>query len=605
MNDVGVDQWRITDGYHDVDGAWHPTDEEARRELRAALGDPPGPDEVSTWFVRAGTTPSIWSPGVVELEDGAEVEVTDQLPADLPLGVHRLHSDGGHLTRVFVVPTALDGVRRTWGWALQTHALVGPRAWGVGDLADLREVARRSASCGAGVVASSPLGAPVPTLPLQPSPYFPSSRRHLSLLHLRVEEVPGAELVADEVGAAAAAGRALAAGRYLDRDAAWRLKRGALQTIWEALGAPVEDGAPHGLVAQATFDALAEHHGGGRASFPVELRHPDTPEVATWREAHRDRVGFWVWVHRELDRQLASVSDTLGLVVDLPVGFDPEGADAWCDQDLLATGCRIGAPPDEFNGEGQDWGLPPYVPWRLRAAGYQPWIDTLRAAFRHATAVRVDHVVGLSRLYCIPPGLGARSGAYVRQFGQELLDVACLEAARSGATLVGEDLGTVEDAARSAMAERGVAGYRIAWFESLPPEQWPRRSVGMLTTHDLPTVAGIWTGVDERDRLAAGLPAAPDEAARLRDGLAHWTEVGTDAPVAEVVAAAHRRLWDSGSDLVLVSAEDALGEVHRPNLPGTLDEHPNWRRRLPGLDFANAPPPGCDPDRPGPEHAPG
>ncbi len=592
----GVDDWRIADGYTDVGGTWHATDDDARSALRSALGDPPGPEETSTWFVRAGTGPGIWSPGVVELEDGAEVAVEGHLPDDLPLGVHRLHSEGGHLTRVFVVPARVTWTGRTWGWALQTHGAVGERSWGIGDLEDLRDVAERSAACGAGVVASSPLGAPVPVPPVEPSPYFPSSRRHLSLLFVRVEEVPGAELVADQIGRAAAAGRELSARPTIDRDAVWRLKRDALGAVWEASRPPVALGdLPEGLVHQATFDALAEHHGGGRDAFPVEHAHPDAPGVGAWRDAHADQVSFWAWVQLELDRQLARVAAVTDLVVDLPVGFDPDGADAWRDQDLLADGCRIGAPPDEFNRAGQDWGLPPYVPWRLRAEGYRAWIETLRAAFRHASAVRIDHVVGLSRLYCIPPGHDARHGAYVRQFHDELLDVACLEAARAGATVVGEDLGTVEDAARAAMSERGVAGYRIAWFESAAAEDWPSRSVAMLTTHDLPTVAGIWTGTDESDRTAAGLPPAPAEAASLRDRLAVWAGVDPTADGSEVLSSANRRLWASGSDLALFTAEDAVGDVHRPNLPGTRDEHPNWRRRLPGLRFADAPPEGTGP----------
>jgi len=590
VNADGWDEWRITDGYHDVAGVWHETDPEARASLRKALGDPPADEEISTWFVRAGEQPEVWSPGLVELEDGAEVPVVERLPGDLPLGVHLLHSSGGHTTRLFVVPTRVRRLARSWGWALQTHSAVGEESWGIGDLSDVRRIGERSAACGAGVLASSPLGAPIPVPPIEPSPYSPSSRRHWNLLYLRVDEVRGAELAAEAVEVAATAGRGLAEDGRIHHDAVWQLKRQALQDIFDALGQPVRlEDLTRSSLDHATFDALAEHHGGGRNRFPTEHGHPDLPSVEAWRRQHAGEVAFWAWIQQELTDQLARAATGIDLIVDLPVGFHPDGADAWRDQDLLAVGCRIGAPPDEFNNEGQDWGLPPYVPWRLRADGYRTWIETLRSAFQHAAAIRIDHVVGLSRLYCVPPGLDARHGAYLRQYGLELLDVACLEAARVGAALIGEDLGTVEAAVRSGMSERSVPGYRIAWFETTPPESWPECSVGMLTTHDLPTIAGIWTGIDEVDRIAAGLKPAPEEADSLRQRLQSW--IGTEeASLSDVIGAANRRLWESSADVVLFTPEDAVGDPHRPNLPGTQDENPNWRRALPDSSFARLPP---------------
>jgi 4-alpha-glucanotransferase len=589
----GRDRWGVSDGWWGTDGRWHAVEQDARDALHAALGaadHPDGPPEgPSVWFVTEGDTPVVWSPGEVIVEDGGSVAVRHALPGDLPLGHHRLVSDGDHLTHVFVVPPRVPALRRGWGWAVQLHAARSRASWGIGDLGDLATIARMAERDGASMVAHSPLGATVPAGPQQPSPYYASSRRFLSPLYLRIPEVDGAELAPDEVARAAAAGRLLDDDPRIDRDEVWRLKQAVLDAVWErvrdhpqvvaSVRATDGDGA---LVRHARFCALAEHHGGGRSTFPAHHAHPDRPEVAAFAVEHADRVDFWRWLQLQGDSQLARAAAAgAPLMADLPVGFDPDGSDAWADQDLLATGCRIGAPPDDFAPLGQDWGLPPYIPWKLRSALYEPWTDTLRRQFRDAGALRIDHVMGLFRLYCIPPGFDATRGGYVRQVGTELLDLACLEAARAGASLVGEDLGTVEPAVREAMADRGVYGYRVGWFSDDPPEAWPARTVAMMSTHDLPTVAGLWSGTDTADRTAAGRPADPDGDALLRHRLAALSGLGDDAPARDMTLAAHRALAGAGSDLVLATLEDALGVEHRPNLPGTVDEHPNWLLALP------------------------
>lgn len=602
------DAWGVADGWWDVDGIWHDVDPGTRSALQVAQGadeHPDGPPEdTPIWIVRTGEHAPLWSPATIVLEDGAQTSVEGALPPDLPLGAHELHpEDGGPVTRLFVVPPRAPRPARGWGWSAQLYAARSRASWGHGDLADLADLARWSRGTGSELLAHNPLGASLPLTHQQPSPYYASSRRFWSPLYLRVESVIGADLLGDSLDAAARAGRALNDAPMIDRDEVWRLKLDALERIWgqvrqsravvDSLAIATADEA---LTRHATFCALAEHHGGGWLDWPEEHRHPGTASVEGFRDTHADRVSFWRWLHLETEVQLAAAAAAgSSLMADLPVGFDPSGSDAWADQDLLALGCRVGAPPDDFGPEGQDWGLPPYVPWKLRNAGYGPWLDTLRRMLRHSAALRVDHVMGLFRLFWIPPGHSATSGGYVYQYGTELLDLAVMEATRAGATLVGEDLGTVEDDVRAALSERDVFGYRIAWFQDDDPAGWPPNTLASLTTHDLPTVAGLWTGEDARQRELAGAAADPDGDALLRGRLARLVGAGPDEDVAldEVLVRAHRRLAASGSDLAVATLEDAMGVGERPNLPGTVDEHPNWRRALPlpidALDATAAP----------------
>lgn len=599
--------WRIADGWWGTDGNWHEVDPDTRAALERAQGaadhpdGPPPGDPV--WFVTHGQATPLQTPAVIDLDDGlGEVRAGASLPPDLPLGAHRLHPlDGGPTTRLFVVPERAPRPERGWGWSAQLYALRSAASWGQGDLVDLGSLARWAAEGGASLVAHNPLGATLPLAEQQPSPYFTSSRRFLSPSYLRIESVLGADLAGEAVTAAATAGRRLSEKRRIDRDAVWDLKLGALEQIWEEVRATqvVIDllrAADHDetSTAHATFCALAEHYGSGWRGWPAAHRHPGSERVAEFRAAHRDRVDFWRWVQLECEVQLAhAASSGAGLMGDLPVGFDPDGADAWLDQDQLAIGCRVGAPPDDLGPLGQDWGLPPYVPWKLRATGYSSWLDTLRRSMRHCSALRIDHVMGLFRLFWIPPEADATRGGYVYQFGSELLDLAVMEAARAGVALVGEDLGTVEPGVREAMAAREVFGYRIGWFEDEPASRWPTNTLGSLTTHDLPTVAGLWTGVDAAMRSEVGQPVDPHADATLRQRLASMAGVDPSVTDVELVTdRAHRALADAGSDVVLATLEDAVGVRERPNLPGTVDERPNWRLALPvaleELDAAGA-----------------
>jgi 4-alpha-glucanotransferase len=263
------------------------------------------------------------------------------------------------------------------------------------------------------------------------------------------------------------------------------------------------------------------------------------------------------------------------------VGVDPGGADAWLWQDVFALDMAVGAPPDEFNTLGQDWGLPPFDPWRLRAAGYGPFVETIRSSLRHAGGLRLDHVMGLFRLFWIPRGGSPADGAYVRYPASELLDIVALECRRAGAYVVGEDLGTVEDQVREEMAARDILSYRLLLFEDRPPPQYPERAMAAVTTHDLPTIAGLWTGSDLDDQRRLGTEPNVESTEAMCRRLQHMTGVPADAPPDEAVARLYGALGSSPCMLLAAALDDVLAVAERPNMPGTVDSWPNWSIALP------------------------
>jgi len=587
-----TDAWGITSGYRDARGAWRATPAHTRAALREAMdADPAAPPADDPPPVALGAPgDALPAPGRFELrlEDGRVLDVERRLPADLPVGYHHLWRPGADVgTLLLSAPRRCPAPpARAWGWAAQLYAARSSASWGIGDLADLERLGRWTADLGGAVVLVNPLTAPLPVLPQEPSPYCPSSRRFRSLLYLRIEDVPGARDVAAGLESLAAAGRALGAERRIDRDAVFRLKNEALGRLFARFGGDARFEAyrrEHGAALRdfATFTALAEHHGTGWSRWPAEHRRPDAAGVEAFRRERAERVRFHEWVQWLLDEQFARAAAACPVMLDLPIGFDADGADAWAFQDVLALGARIGAPPDRYNAAGQDWGLPPFVPHRLRAAGYAPLVHTLRAALRHAGALRVDHVMGLFRLFWIPPGLPPAQGAYVRYRPEEMLAVLAIEAQRAGAWIVGEDLGTVEDGVRQTLAAHRVLSYRCLWFEEDPPARFPELSLASVTTHDLPTVAGLWTGADVEAQQKIGL--APNVAAleATRARLAGLTGLSLDAPVPAVIERAHAALAPAGSTVVTATLEDALGVVERPNMPGTVEQWPNWSLALP------------------------
>jgi len=371
----------------------------------------------------------------------------------------------------------------------------------------------------------------------------------------------------------------------------------------------------------AVFEVLQEHcvckdRQFSWHSWPAPMREPRSPAVAAFAAAHRDRAEFFQYLQWEADRQLATAAATgrnrglsLGLYRDVAVGVDPDGAEAWADQELIAPGASIGAPPDAFNRAGQNWGLAPFNPLILRQQGYAPFIAALRANMRHAGILRIDHAMSLDRLYWVPSGMEASAGAYVSYPFDDLLRLVALESHRQGCAVVGEDLGTVPVGFRDTLRTAGVLSYRVLAFERgsdgsfVPPAKYPALAAASAATHDLPTLRGFWLGNDLVWRRRLGLypdanAADSDERARSRDrrlllealvgeGLLAPEGVGqylseSGAPVYsnELGSAVLSYLARSRARLVLVQLEDVAGESEQANLPGTTEAHPNWRRRL-------------------------
>ena len=589
---MGADAWGLDDGYDDIYGHWHRTSPEVAEELHRAMGAEPGqagPQPVPPIrVVRAGSPERLSSPARLTLEDGSELAAHDVLPPDLPIGYHELHpGDGGPTTRLIVTPGRChlpEGLRE-WVLTAQLPSCRSRASWGVGDAADLATLGGWARERGAGLVAINPLHAPLPLDHVEPSPYYPSSRRWKSPLYIRIEDVPAAQ-GDPEVARLGAEARALNALPVVDRDRSWALKERALERLWALTGGDAGFAAwraanGRDIEDYATFCALAEHHGSGWSRWPAEYRHPSSPQVASFAAAKADRVGFWAWLQYLLEGQVHRAGEALPLLTDLAIGVDPDGADAWMLQDLLAHGVRVGAPPDALARQGQDWGLPPFVPWKLRSVGYQPLARLWRAVLVGAGGLRIDHAMGLFRLFWIPPSGTAADGAYVRYDAEEMLAVLAVESVRAGAVVVGEDLGTVEPSVRTALAAAGVLSYRLVWFEDEPPERYPEQAMAAVTTHDLPTVAGTWSGSDDEDQKAAGVDADPEGSADRRRRLQELTGLELHAAVDGVIVGIHHRLAASPCALVSATLEDGLALEQRPNLPGTTSERPNWSHTLP------------------------
>jgi 4-alpha-glucanotransferase len=588
---MSTDRWGIDEGYEDTVGVWHPIRPTTRAAVLRAMGvDPERAADGcadSVLVVRQGEATTLGSPGEIVLEDGTRIDVQQEVPPDLPPGYHRLSTKSDGTRTLIVGPRRCPAPpRRAWGWAAQLYSARSEESWGIGDFGDLARLARWSSSLGGRVVVVNPLHPAVPRDVEDASPYAPSSRRYLNPIYLRIEDVPGADALGRELEPLRAAGRALNADRRIDRGAVSRLKREALERLWARFGADQEfdryvAAEGHGLETFARFMALAEHHRSAWHSWPADHRRPDAGGVGDFAAEHRQRVRFHQWVQWLLERQLVRAAREAAIVHDFPIGVDSDGADAWAWQDVLATEASVGAPPDRFNHRGQDWGLPPFVPHRLRERRYEPIAATLRAAFRHGGGLRIDHVMGLFRLFWVPRGCEPANGAYVRYPAEELLAIIALESQRAGAFVVGEDLGTVERGVRERLREAGVLSTRVLWFETDAPEHWPELALATATTHDLPTVAGVWTGSDVAAQRSLGLEPNVEASAECRRRLAWMSGVAEGGPVDRVIEGTYRTLAAAPSAVVTATLEDALAVEERPNMPGTMREWPNWSLALP------------------------
>ncbi|HEV8554529.1 MAG TPA: malto-oligosyltrehalose synthase [Casimicrobiaceae bacterium] len=570
------------------------------------------------------------------------------LAASLPPGYHQVELLAGNevvaRTCCAVAPPACyvpvppqEG--RTWGAAVQLYGVRSARNWGIGDFTDLATLVEQWGARGAGIVGVNPLHALFPHEPRRASPYSPSSRLFRNDLYVDVEAV--AEFrECDEARAlvlSAPFQASLAALRdapQVDYAGVAAAKRPVLELLYrhflehhlaagdaraEAFRAYVV-AAGEALTRHSLFEALQEHFHRddaavwGWPAWPEPYRDPQATAVARFATDNADRVEYYAYVEWQAEQQFAAVGAraraaglSVGVFADLALSVDRGGAEVWAHQDLYALGASVGAPPDTFNMKGQDWGLPPMIPDRLRDAGYAPFLATLRANMRHAGALRIDHVMGLARLFWVPAGSQPANGAYVRYPFEELLGLLALESHRHRCLVIGEDLGTVPDYVREALAANAILSYRVLIFEReatgdfKPPAAYPAEALVAASTHDLPTLAGWWTDADIELRAAQGLLASEaDREAQTRDRAQDRRrllaaleraqllppETGTD-PASHpdldptLARAVQTYLAVTPSRLHVVQLEDVIGVREQANLPGTIDSHPNWRRKLP------------------------
>jgi (1->4)-alpha-D-glucan 1-alpha-D-glucosylmutase len=571
------------------------------------------------------------------------------LSSDLGCGYHRVELEADDAAqpaamtlivvpeRCYEAPALSQG--RAWGPTLQLYALRSRRNWGVGDFTDLQRVIELCAGAGADIVGLNPLHALSSVAPQRASPYSPSSRLFGNALYIDVEAVPefaqceaarhavanadfqtrlqwlrGGELVGYRVSSAAKHGIL----ELLYRDFRER-HRGRGDDRERAFDAYLAAGG-EALRRYALFEAIAERlHADGIAAagdwrqWPASLRDVNGSAVAAFAAANAERVEFHAYLQWQFDAQLeaagaraAALSLGVGLAQDLAVGIDPGGSERWSDPSLYAAGAHIGAPPDTYNAAGQDWGLPPPIPGRLRDAAYAPFVATLRQNMRAAGGLRFDHVMGLLRLYWVPAGATADAGAYVRYPFEDMLGILALESQRNRCMVIGEDLGTVPDEVREGLRRIGVLSSRPLYFQRdaagafEPPSAYPRAAAVSVGTHDLPTLKGFWVGADIEARAALSLFASPaqreaQERARTREramllralqdqGLLPQDVNPERAALGEwfpsIAPAVQRFLARTPAQIQLVAMEDVFEQREQVNLPGTIDEVPNWRRKL-------------------------
>ena len=579
--------------------------------LRSVLDrlDPPSPGLPPLITAEAGQPVTLGQAGRYRFVDEAGSAIEGEFEDGVVVaphqpGYHRLELDGHAVTLAVAPPrcwTVADAARRkAWGLAVQLYGLRRDGDGGIGDFAALADLARSAGAQGASAIAISPVHAGFAADPAHFSPYAPSSRTMLNGLYAD-PPLPAAQ----------------ASDYLVDWPLAARARLEALRVAHENLD-PAQQAAftkfrherGEAMERHARFEALhaVQFHADAANwdwhRWPEALQDPSSPAVAAFAAGHADEVSLHAYIQFAADRSLGAAQDAarnagmpIGMIADLAVGVHPAGSEAWSQPAQLLRGLSVGAPGDILNPQGQGWGITTFSPQGLIANGYAAFLAMLRTALRHAGGVRIDHAMGLARLWVIPDGAGPADGAYLRFPLDDLLRLVRLESMRHRAIVIGEDLGTLPDGFLDRLQTIGLAGMRVLWFERegdrfTPPTQWSPDAVAMTTTHDLPTVAGWWSGRDLEwaAKLGRSLPDA--EASRARDRSGLWAALTASgaasgpAPEPEqtdaVVDAACRHLGGAACTLALLPIEDALGIEEQPNLPGTIDEHPNWRRRLPG-----------------------
>ena len=545
---------------------------------------------------------------------------TFDVPHWLPLGWHRLVAtvEGGHVesATLIIVPNTLslpllESSRRVWGVNAQLYSTRSASSWGIGDATDLADLAAVCADKGADFLLINPVHASQPVSPLENSPYLPVSRRWLNPIYIRPESIEeyasmpegwreDIELFRDET-------RQFAIREDLiDRDRSWEAKRKALEVIFAAprsyhrqsqLDRFIERGGSE-LSNYALWCALVERE--GTIELPEDLARSSAPRVELERLELAERVDFYQWCQWVAAEQLEhaqhvarEVGMEIGIMADLAVGVHPYGSEKWSRPELFATGMTVGAPPDVYSQQGQNWSQPPWSPRSLAESGYTPLRDMVRAALANAGAVRIDHILGMFRLWWIPEGRAATEGTYVYYDHEAMMGVILLEAQRAGAVVIGEDLGVVEPWVRDYLRDRGVLGTSVVWFEKegggwpLRPEHYRDRALAAVNIHDLPPTLGYIRGIQTTLRNELGLLTDDIETVRAGDRLelervaARLHEYGcvdgAEPSEREMVEGLYRYVGKVPSKLVVASLVDAVGDVRPQNMPGTgADQYPNW-----------------------------
>jgi 4-alpha-glucanotransferase len=573
--------------------------------------------------------------------DGRWFVLRDLALPDLPPGYHRLRVElefaGTESCPLIVAPdkchepAALGAGRKLWGVAVQLYTLRSEHNWGIGDFTDLLEVLRLAAAQGADFVGISPVHALFPSDPTLFSPYSASSRHAINVLYIDVSavlEVQGsrrAQAIMSDPGFRARLGNVRAA-THVDYPAVASLKMPVLEAAFERFR--TEHLARHTARAAACraflrergepmrlhtlFDAIDAHlrrtHGTGAGwhNWPEEYRHPASAAVKKFAETHADAVDFHGYLQWLAAEQLAAVRQLarqlslhVGLYGDYAVGVNASGSETWSDQSLYCSGAAIGAPPDPIGLGGQEWGIPPQDPRALKRAAYAPFVALIRASMRNCGALRLDHVMALFRQWWVPRGFKSAEGGYVHYPLEELLGVVALESQRQQCLVVGEDLGVVPDEIRRALPQFGVYHYKVVMFEQkngefVAPADYVRHALATVTTHDLPTLHGWWSGHDIDLWEKLGFYADQDVAARVRAqrredrerllralrGVGLWSGDGIPEFSAELARAVHVYLARSEAALVTVQLEDMIGMLEPVNVPGTSSEYSNWTRRM-------------------------